>query len=70
MALSDDLTAINTAISAIESGAQEYQIGSRRIKRADLRTLYEHKNLLQRQIEEANSGGMGGVTYVATFDGR
>lgn len=61
------LEQINLAITAIESGAQEYSIGSRRIKRPDLGLLYKERRLLQQQYE--SEIGTDGVT-VAVFDRR
>ncbi|UTW68667.1 hypothetical protein KHA80_14315 [Anaerobacillus sp. HL2] len=43
MMLEKQLSQINEAITAIEIGGQEYQIGSRRLKRADLKLLYERR---------------------------
>lgn len=51
------LAAINAAIAAILSGAQEYYIGSRRVRRADLRTLFDQ----QRVLEAAAARESGGV---------
>lgn len=62
----DSLNQINTAISAIEQGAQEYQIGSRRIKKAELSVLYNERRRLEQQIREENYGGVS----VACFDRR
>lgn len=64
--ISDQLDQINKAISAIENGAQEYNLGSKHIKKADLNVLYqERRRLLQQQNEENGYG-----TFVATFDRR
>lgn len=38
-------------INKIENGAQEYRIGSRTVRRADLSTLYTEWENLNRQIE-------------------
>lgn len=61
-----DLDIINTAISAIENGAQEYKIGSRMLKRGDLKTLYAERRLLKAEQSELD----GNSTFVAKFDGR
>ncbi len=42
------------AINKIENGAQEYRIGSRTVRRADLSTLYTEWESLNRQIENLN----------------
>lgn len=61
------LNQINEAISAIENGAQEYQIGSRRIVKANISALYTERQRLSNQLEnEKNNGGI----YVARFDRR
>ena len=61
----DRLNSINKAIEAIENGAQEYQIGTRRIKRADLKTLYDGRTM----ISEINAKERSN-TVVAMFDTR
>ena len=66
MTIQDQLEQINKAIAAIETGAQEYSIGSRRLRRADLSVLYQERRLLQRQLDEQN----GFNTSVAIFDRR
>jgi hypothetical protein len=66
MSVTDDLAAINTAIAAITGGAQEYQIGSRRIRKADLRLLFEERRRLEAQVTEETGGNIA----VAYFDRR
>lgn len=63
----DRLNQINMAISAIEQGAQEYQIGTRRIKKAELSVLYQERRRLEKELREQEN--YGGVT-VACFDRR
>ena len=63
----DRLNQINMAISAIEKGAQEYQIGTRRIKKAELSVLYQERRRLEQELREQEN--YGGVT-VACFDRR
>jgi hypothetical protein len=62
----EQIDQINAAISAIEQGAQEYTIGGRRLRRADLSILYQERRMLQRQLNEEN----GYSTTVAVFDRR
>lgn len=62
----EQLDQINKAITAIENGAQEYSIGSRRLRRPDISLLYRERRLLQQQYSEENGGGIS----VATFDRR
>lgn len=66
MSTEDQLIQINKAISAIENGAQEYQIGSRKIRKADLSVLYRERRNLQSEIAEQNNHSC----YVARFDRR
>jgi len=62
----EQLDQINKAITAIENGAQEYSIGSRRLRRPDLSMLYQERRQLMRQNIEEN----GGSVTVAVFDRR
>ncbi|QNU67254.1 peptidylprolyl isomerase [Ruminiclostridium herbifermentans] len=66
MTVDEQLNQINTAIAAIENGAQEYRIGSKQIRRADLNTLYQERRKLTQQLYEQNENS----TYVAVFDRR
>ncbi|KYD02647.1 hypothetical protein B4102_0241 [Heyndrickxia sporothermodurans] len=71
MTLEEQLKQINDAITAIEIGGQEYQIGSRRLKRADLSLLYKRQRELQAQINYENSPNDAlANTYVSVFDRR
>lgn len=66
MTTQDQIDQINAAIQAIEGGAQEYQIGSRRISRPNILDLYkERRRLEDRLTQEQNIG-----VYVAVFDRR
>jgi len=66
--LREQLQEIESAISAIISGAQEYRIGSRSLKRADLTILYRERDRLEKEIEAEESGN--GIFHVAIFDRR
>lgn len=44
------LSLIDDAIQAILTGCQEYYIGSRRVRRADLGQLMKERSILQRKI--------------------
>lgn len=71
MTLEEQLKQVNEAIAAIEVGGQEYQIGSRRLKRADLALLYQRQRELMAQIEQEKShGGLLANTFVSVFDRR
>jgi conjugal transfer/entry exclusion protein len=66
--LREQLAQVERAILVIQNGAQEYSIGTRRLKRADLSLLYQERNRLEREIEALENGG--GIFRVAVFEGR
>jgi hypothetical protein len=66
---SEQLKRIEEAIEAIESGAQSYSIGSRRVERASLGTLYEERRKLRAMAAGEQASGYSGVMY-AEFDRR
>lgn len=66
MTTEEQLFQINKAIAAIENGAQEYRIGSRQIRKADLSVLYQERRILQQQHMQENNSN----TFVAVFDRR
>ncbi|MGO4540366.1 peptidylprolyl isomerase [Paenibacillus sp. 2TAB19] len=66
--LREQLTDVRTAISAILGGAQEYRVGSRSIKRADLGLLYQEQRRLESEIQALESGG--GIFRLVQFEGR
>lgn len=66
--LREQLKEIESAISAIISGAQEYRIGTRSLRRADLTILYRERDRLEKEIEAEESGN--GIFHVAIFDRR
>lgn len=66
MTTREQLDQINEAIKAIELGAQEYRIGSRQIRKADLSVLYKERRELEYKLANEESGGI----YVARFDTR
>lgn len=69
--LQEQLSQVQNAIAAIEIAGQEYQIGSRRLKRADLNTLYAREKNLKAQIEYENAqSNTFANTSVAYFDRR
>lgn len=63
--LQNRLISIDEAIEKIESGAQEYRIGNRTLRRADLSVLYKERRQLQYELTLAQQRG-GGMS-VATF---
>jgi len=53
------LDEVQAAISAIEGGAQDYTIGTRRVLKGDLATLYEREKWLRAMTDrEARGGGV------------
>lgn len=60
---------VNKAIYTICVGGQSYQIGSRKLTRANLKELYDLRNSLQAQTEKQDSGVLDNC-YVAVFDRR
>ena len=50
------LERVQAAIAAIESGAQEYRIGGRLLRRADLVVLYQRERDLKQQLSEQQYG--------------
>ncbi len=59
------LISVNTAIAAIEGGAQEYRLGSRTVRRGELATLYAERRRLESIITAQNGG-----TRIARFSRR
>lgn len=76
MAEANNLTAkemlqeVNKAIYSVLAGGQSYQIGSRKLTRADLNLLYNMKNDLTAQVQREGETQLLDDTYVAVFDGR
>lgn len=64
------LAQVNTAITTVLCGGQSYKIGSRSLTRADLALLRSMRSELEAQLDDADSAGLLGRTYVAIFDGR
>ena len=54
------------AIESIEKGAQEYRLGTRSVKKADLATLYKERDRLEEEIERLENG----TVAVAVFTKR
>lgn len=54
--LQQQLERVQEAIADIESGAQEYGIGSRKVTKGDLKTLYEREATLKQQISYESVG--------------
>ena len=54
--LREELQEVRAAIKAIVTGAQEYQIGNRRLSRTDLSTLYAQRARLKAEIARQENG--------------
>jgi hypothetical protein len=66
----DMLKEVNKAIVAITIGGQEYRLGNRYLKRADLSALRILKNDLAAEASAGNGNGLMDNTYAAYFDRR
>jgi hypothetical protein len=54
------LDRVQSAIAAIEGGAQSYQIRGRVLTRGDLLTLYDREKWLRAQVDREGRGGIRG----------
>lgn len=70
MTASERLEEVNTAIQKILLGGQSYQIGSRKLTRADLSILRTMQKELQAEVAAESDSRFLDDTYVAFFDGR
>jgi len=68
MTIQEQLDQINQAIKAIETGAQEYRVGNRQLKRADLSVLYAERRRLE--ALKAQESDVPVDVFVARFDRR
>ena len=70
MRAAEMLQQVNEAITKVLIGGQSYQIGSRKLTRADLSMLRAMKKELQAEVNAEGSSSLLDNTYVAFFDGR
>lgn len=54
--ITEQIEQVQAAIKAIETGAQEYRIGSRQFRRGDLPALYDREQKLLQQYNEQQYG--------------
>ena len=54
----EQLEEVQTAISAIEGGAQSYMIAGRSLSRGDLATLYSREDRLRVNVSRETRGGI------------
>lgn len=70
MTAAEMLQQVNETITKVLIGGQSYQIGSRKLTRADLSMLRAMKKELQAEVNAEGSSSLLDNTYVAFFDGR
>lgn len=70
MTAKEKLNEVETAITKVLCGGQSYQIGSRKLTRADLSLLRQMQKELQAEVAAGAGTGLFEDTYVAFFDGR
>lgn len=70
MSASELLKQVNAAICTVLIGGQSYQIGSRKLTRADLSLLRTMQKELQAEVNAETSSSLLDDTYVAFFEGR
>ena len=64
------LQQVNEAITNVLVGGQSYQIGSRKLTRADLSMLRTLKKELQAEVSAEGESSILDNTYVVMFEGR
>ena len=64
--IQDQLNEINTAISKIQGGAQEYRIGNRSWRAPDLTALYQERDRLETKLSDSQ----GYSTFITGFSSR
>lgn len=64
------LQQVNEAITNVLVGGQSYQIGSRKLTRADLSMLRTLKKELRAEVSAEGESSILDNTYVVMFDGR
>lgn len=64
------LQQVNEAITNVLVGGQSYQVGSRKLTRADLSMLRTLKKELQAEVSAEGESSILDNTYVVMFDGR
>lgn len=62
--------ALDEAILAVSQGGQSYQLGSRKLTRAQLPDLLKARSEIAAEIAAESSTGLFDNCYTAIFDGR
>lgn len=70
MTAAEMLKEVDNAIVKVLVGGQSYQLGSRKLTRADLAMLRAMKKELAAEVNAEGESGLLDNTYVAFFDGR
>ena len=70
MSAADLLTEVNSAMRAVLVGGQSYQIGSRKLTRADFAALRSMRAELLAEVASEGDTGLLDNTFVAYFEGR
>lgn len=66
----EQLQTVNEAVYAVLKGGQSYQIGTRKLTRADLAELLDLQRRLQARIADQGNSPLFADTVVAVFEGR
>jgi len=66
----EELAEVQAALTSITQGGQSYQIGSRKLARAEYSMLVARQKELQAQIAAEQPSSLFDGTYVAVFDSR
>lgn len=65
-----ELEEVDLALSRVALGGQSYQIGSRKLTRADYSALVERRKELLAAVAAESDTGLIDDTFVAVFQGR
>lgn len=66
----EQLNTVNEAVYAVLKGGQSYQIGTRKLTRADLSELLDMQRRLQARVADQGNSPLFADTVVAVFEGR
>jgi hypothetical protein len=66
----EQLAVVNAAIQTILAGGQSYQIGTRKVTRADLAQLRKMQQELMSEVNASTSSNLLENTVVGIFQGR
>lgn len=66
----EELAEVQEALRSVTLGGQSYQIGSRRLTRADYSKLLNRQKELQAELAASGDTSLIDGTYVSIFEGR